>query len=145
MKLKFPNLLKPLGTTIQQNYWCLYRSELIYFAFFTMRHPVYFISLWWLTCDEQDIYFGIYDWPLVLNTVSILCNVVMMTVWGGENPGRTLSDRWSFVRIDTFSWREISNLHFTTIIFSDFAKTQSKVREIVLPHISYKLYIGKLQ
>ena len=96
---------------------------------------------WWLTFDESNIYFGICDYPLVLNTVSILCNVVMMTVWGGENPGRTLSDRWSFVRIDTFSWREICNLHFTTIIFSDFAKTQSKVHEILLLHISYKLYI----
>ena len=40
MKLKFPNLLKQLGTMIQQNYWCFYPSELIYFALFTMRHPV---------------------------------------------------------------------------------------------------------
>ena len=39
-KLKYPNLLKPLGTIIQQNYWCFYPSELIYFALFTMRHPV---------------------------------------------------------------------------------------------------------
>ena len=40
MKHKFPNLLKPLGTIIQQNYWPFYPSELIYFALFTMRHPV---------------------------------------------------------------------------------------------------------
>ena len=40
VKLKFPNLLKPVGTIIQQNYWSLYPSELIYFALFTMRHPV---------------------------------------------------------------------------------------------------------
>ena len=40
MKLKFPNFLKPLGT-IFQNYWSFYPSELIYFALFTMRHPVY--------------------------------------------------------------------------------------------------------
>ena len=41
MKLKFPNLLKPLGTIFQQNYWSFYPSELIYFALFTMRHPVH--------------------------------------------------------------------------------------------------------
>ena len=40
MKLKFPNLLKPLGTIFQQNYWSFYPSELIYFVLFTMRHPV---------------------------------------------------------------------------------------------------------
>ena len=40
MKLKFPNLLKPLGNIIQQNDWSSYPSELIYFALFTMRHPV---------------------------------------------------------------------------------------------------------
>ena len=36
MKLKIPNLLKQLGTMIQQNYWCFYPSELIYFALFSM-------------------------------------------------------------------------------------------------------------
>jgi hypothetical protein len=41
VKLKFSNLLEPLGTIIQQNYGTFYPSELIYFAFFTMRHPVY--------------------------------------------------------------------------------------------------------
>ena len=41
MKLKIYNLLKPLGTITQQNYWSFYPSELIYFAFFTMRHPVH--------------------------------------------------------------------------------------------------------
>ena len=40
VKLKFPNLLKPPGPIIQQNCWSLYPSELIYFALFTMRHPV---------------------------------------------------------------------------------------------------------
>ena len=47
MKLKFPNLLKPLGTIIQQNYCCLYPSEVIYFAPFTMilRHPVLWILI----------------------------------------------------------------------------------------------------
>ena len=40
MKLKIYNLLKPLGTITQQNYWSFFSSELIYFAFFTMRHPV---------------------------------------------------------------------------------------------------------
>ena len=40
MKLKFPDLLKPLGNIIQQNYLSFYPSELIYFALFTMRHPV---------------------------------------------------------------------------------------------------------
>ena len=40
MKLKIYNLLKPLGTIIQQNCWSFCPSELIYFAFFSMRHPV---------------------------------------------------------------------------------------------------------
>ena len=40
MTLKIYKLLKPLRTIIQQNYWSFYPSELIYFAFFTMRHPV---------------------------------------------------------------------------------------------------------
>ena len=40
MKLKFPNLLKPLGTKILQYNWSFYPSELIYFTLFTMRHPV---------------------------------------------------------------------------------------------------------
>ena len=37
MKLKFPNLLKPLGTIIKQNYWSFYHSELFYFAFFNTQ------------------------------------------------------------------------------------------------------------
>ena len=41
MKLKFPNPLKPLDTIIQQNYWSFYPSQMIYFALFNMRHPVY--------------------------------------------------------------------------------------------------------
>ena len=41
LKLKCPHLLKPVGTIIQQNYWFFYPSELIYFIFFTMRHPVH--------------------------------------------------------------------------------------------------------
>ena len=40
MKLKILNLLKPLGTIIKQNYWSFSPSELIYFIFFNMRHPV---------------------------------------------------------------------------------------------------------
>ena len=40
MKLKIYDLLKPLGTITQQNYWSFYPSDLIYFIFFTMRHPV---------------------------------------------------------------------------------------------------------
>ena len=41
MKLKIYDLLKTLGTISQQKYWSFYPSELIYFIFFTMRHPVY--------------------------------------------------------------------------------------------------------
>ena len=41
MKLKIYYLLKPLGTITQQNYWFFYPSELIHFAIFTMRHPVW--------------------------------------------------------------------------------------------------------
>ena len=40
MKLKFPNLLKPLGTIIQQNYWSFYPSEPFTFIHINMRHPV---------------------------------------------------------------------------------------------------------
>ena len=40
MKFKIYNLLKPLCTITQQSYWYFYPSELIYFIFFTMRHPV---------------------------------------------------------------------------------------------------------
>ena len=43
MKLKIYNLLKPLCTIIQQNFLSFYPSELIYFAFFNMRHPVSYI------------------------------------------------------------------------------------------------------
>ena len=39
-KLKCPQLLKPLGTIIQQNYWSFYLSETIQKARFNVRHPV---------------------------------------------------------------------------------------------------------
>ena len=39
-KLKFPNLFKPLGTIIQQNYWPFYLSESFSFVHFNMIHPV---------------------------------------------------------------------------------------------------------
>ena len=51
MKLKCPHLLKPLGTIIQQNYWFFYPSELIYFALFTMRHPVLYVANYILVVD----------------------------------------------------------------------------------------------
>ena len=41
MKHKCTNLLKPLGTINQWNYWFFYPLELIYFALFNMRHPVH--------------------------------------------------------------------------------------------------------
>ena len=53
MKLKIYNLLKPLGTIIQQNYWSFYTSELIYFAFFTMRHPVFVVSFFVHTLTNE--------------------------------------------------------------------------------------------
>jgi hypothetical protein len=40
MKVKCPNLLKPLGTMIQQNYWSCYPSEPFSFVHFNMIHPV---------------------------------------------------------------------------------------------------------
>jgi hypothetical protein len=40
MKLKCPNLFKPLGTIIQQNYWSFYPSEPFSFVHFNMIHPV---------------------------------------------------------------------------------------------------------
>ena len=39
-KSKCPHLLKPLGTTMQQNYWSFFISEPIQKACFNMRHPV---------------------------------------------------------------------------------------------------------
>ena len=38
MKLKIYNLLKSLGTIIQQNYWSFYNSEPFTLACFNMRH-----------------------------------------------------------------------------------------------------------
>jgi hypothetical protein len=40
MKLKCPNLLKPLGTIIQENYQPFYPSEPFRITHFNMRHPV---------------------------------------------------------------------------------------------------------
>ena len=40
MKLKCPNLLKPLGTLIQENYWSFYPSDPSRIPRFNMRHPV---------------------------------------------------------------------------------------------------------
>ena len=40
MKLKIYDLLKPLGTITQQNYWSFYLSEPFQKARFNMRHPV---------------------------------------------------------------------------------------------------------
>jgi hypothetical protein len=45
MKLKIYDLLKPIGTITQQNYWSFDPSELIYFAFFTMRDPVWILKM----------------------------------------------------------------------------------------------------
>ena len=42
MKVKFPNLLKPLGTLIQENYWSFYPSEPFRIPRFNMRHPVFY-------------------------------------------------------------------------------------------------------
>ena len=41
LKHKCPNLLKPLGTIIQQNYWSFYPSEPFSFVHFNMIHPVF--------------------------------------------------------------------------------------------------------
>ena len=57
MKLKIYNLLKPLGTITQQNYWSFYPSELIYFAFFTMRHTV-------VVCEQTS-----FSWASFLDLV----------------------------------------------------------------------------
>jgi hypothetical protein len=38
LKIKFPNLLKPLGTIIQQKYWSFYPSEPFSFVHFNMIH-----------------------------------------------------------------------------------------------------------
>ena len=40
IKLKFPNLLKPLGTILQQNYQFFYPSQPFSFIHFNMMHPV---------------------------------------------------------------------------------------------------------
>ena len=40
LKLKCPNLLKPLGSVIQQNNWSFYPSEPFSFVHFNMIHPV---------------------------------------------------------------------------------------------------------
>ena len=40
MKLKCPNLLKPLGSINEENYWSFYPSEPFRIIHFNMRHPV---------------------------------------------------------------------------------------------------------
>ena len=45
MKLKCPNLLKPLDTIIQENYQPFYPSEPFRILRFQMRHPVCWIFL----------------------------------------------------------------------------------------------------
>ena len=45
MKLKCPNLLKPLDTIIQENYQPFYPSEPFRILRFQMRHPVVHILL----------------------------------------------------------------------------------------------------
>ena len=42
MKLKCPNLLKPLDTIIHENYQPFYHSEPFRILLFQMRHPVYY-------------------------------------------------------------------------------------------------------
>ena len=63
MKLKCPNLLKPLGTIIQQNYWSFYPLEPFSFVQFNMIHPVYLLlhifvqsmkKLWCSICDKYS-------------------------------------------------------------------------------------------
>ena len=51
MKFKFPNLLKPLGTIIQQNYWSFYPSEPFSFVHFNMIHPVFKAYTGWTMND----------------------------------------------------------------------------------------------
>ena len=40
IKLKYPSLLKPIATVIQQSYWSLYPSGPFTFTRYTMRHPL---------------------------------------------------------------------------------------------------------
>ena len=42
--LKCPNLLKPLDTIIQENYWSFYLSEPFKNGHFNVRHPLWIIS-----------------------------------------------------------------------------------------------------
>ena len=44
MKHKFPHLIKPLDTIIQENYWFFYPSEPFSFDHFNVIHPVLYIS-----------------------------------------------------------------------------------------------------
>ena len=50
MKLKFPNLLKPLGTIIQQNYWSFYPSE-THFFLLIMKYFLFWIGFHSLLCS----------------------------------------------------------------------------------------------
>ena len=50
MKLKYLNLLKPLGTIIHYNYQFFYPSGPIYFALFNVRHPV-------VQCRTSNMYY----------------------------------------------------------------------------------------
>ena len=49
MKVKCPNLLKPLSTLIQQDYWFFYPTEPFSFVHFNMIHPVCTELCTWLS------------------------------------------------------------------------------------------------
>ena len=51
--------LHTLGTITQQNYWSFDHSELIYFAFFTMRHPVLLLLISLILLQFDFTYFGL--------------------------------------------------------------------------------------
>ena len=80
MKLKCPNLLKPLGTIILENYWSFYLSEPFRIIQFNMRHPVAhaFFSYSLVTNDFAHadlVHAWISVWPSWLIMPSTLCTL----------------------------------------------------------------------
>ena len=109
MKHKFPHLLKPLGTIIQQNYWSFYPSEPFSLDQFNMIHPVLArtnVGIWDKalckvgTVVEHTFFFcslknGFI--PKIFNCIELLCK------------------RWFITFFAKFFTFAVENQHFTNI------------------------------
>ena len=79
MKLKFPHLLKPLGTIIQQNYWSFYPSEPFSLDQFNVIHPV--IKKWEGNSTSSHFFMvSQTSWMVVVFPIQFFWTVVVFTI-----------------------------------------------------------------